>query len=57
MEYRVTWKIDIEADSPEEAAARALIVQRDPESIATVFEVRERGKTKTVVVDLNPECS
>lgn len=40
-EYRVRWEIDINADSPEEAAARALIVQRDndPANSATVFDV------------------
>jgi len=53
--YLVTWKIDIEADSPEEAAAQALITQRDPESAATVFTVVDMPtKTKTTV-DLNPE--
>jgi hypothetical protein len=41
-EYLVTWKIDIDADSPEEAAAQALICQRDPESTATIFEVTEK---------------
>lgn len=43
-EYRVRWQIDIEADNPAEAAARALIVQRDndPANTATVFEVRRR---------------
>lgn len=40
--YLVTWKIDIEADNAEEAAAQALICQRDPESTATVFEVAEQ---------------
>jgi hypothetical protein len=39
--YLVTWQIDIEADSPEEAAAQALIIQRDTESTASVFEVLE----------------
>lgn len=39
--YRVRWKIDIEAETPEEAAARALIVQRnqDEANVATVFDV------------------
>jgi hypothetical protein len=64
-EYRVTWKIDIEADSPEEAAEKALAVHRDPNSIATVFEVTfpcdsptwpaPRKIVKTI--DLNPEHS
>lgn len=37
--YLVTWEIDIEADSPREAAEAALHIQRDPDSIATVFKV------------------
>lgn len=40
MEYRVTWTIDIEADSPVDAAQEALRIQRDKDSIATVFDVR-----------------
>lgn len=42
--YRVRWEIDIEADTPEEAALRALIVQRnrDEANVATVFDVAER---------------
>jgi hypothetical protein len=57
--YLVTWKIHIEAKSPKEAAQKALKIQRNPESIATYFEVycekHLRGKTiigKTVGVDL-----
>jgi hypothetical protein len=38
-EYLVTWSIDIEADSEEEAAKQAQEIQRDPESTATVFSV------------------
>jgi hypothetical protein len=43
--YLVRWEIDIEADSPEEAAARALMIQRDndPANTATVFDVAEPG--------------
>ena len=37
--YRVKWEIDIEADSPRQAAIEALKIQRDPNSLATVFEV------------------
>ncbi|MFE6186469.1 hypothetical protein ACFQ6U_18800 [Streptomyces sp. NPDC056465] len=37
--YRVTWEIDLEADDPEEAAHKALSIQRDPDSTATVFGV------------------
>ncbi len=37
--YRVAWLIDVEADSPQEAAVNARQIQLDPESLATVFEV------------------
>ncbi len=40
-EYRVKWEIDLDANSPEDAARRALQIQRDRQSITTVFEVRE----------------
>jgi hypothetical protein len=39
--YRVVWEIDIEADSPLAAAKEALAIQRDPQSIATVFLVND----------------
>lgn len=38
-QYLVKWEIDIEADSPMEAAEKALEIQRDPDSIATCFKV------------------
>ena len=55
MTYRVTWEIDIEAGSPLAAAKKALKIQRDPSSIATVFDVgyhltkqlKRKGYTKT----------
>jgi len=37
--YIVTWTINIEADTPKEAAEKALTIQRDPSSIATCFDV------------------
>lgn len=40
MEYHIKWEIDVTAGSPLEAAREALTIQRDPKSIATVFEVR-----------------
>lgn len=42
-EYRVGWYIDLQADSHESAARKALAIQRDPDSIATVFEVHRRA--------------
>jgi hypothetical protein len=51
MTKHITWEIDIEADTAREAAERALAIQRDSESTATVFDVTdERGRT--VRVDL-----
>ncbi len=37
--YLVRWEIDIEADNPVEAAAQALITQRDSGSCAVVFDI------------------
>jgi len=42
-EFTVTWIIDIEADSALEAAQKAQEIQRDPDSIATVFSVMDRS--------------
>jgi hypothetical protein len=39
MNYLVEWVIDIEADSPQEAAEKALETQRNEDSIAVVFTV------------------
>ena len=37
--FLVKWEIEIEAETPQEAAQKALEIQRDPESIANVFQV------------------
>ena len=37
--YKVIWEIDLWAENPEDAAKKALAVQRDPDSLATVFTV------------------
>lgn len=41
--YAITWDIEIDADSPREAALKALEIQRDPNSTATVFSVYTEG--------------
>ena len=41
---RVRWEIDVDAQTVKEAAQKALEIQRDPQSIATVFDVRHQGK-------------
>ena len=56
-EYRVIWEIDIVAGSPVQAATIAQRIQRDPESSATIFTVKERcilnGKQPTYEVDMS----
>ena len=39
MLYLVTWEINVDAKSPRAAAEKALAIQRDTDSIATVFVV------------------
>ena len=52
-EYRVTWAIDIDAESPLAAAEEALRIHRDPTSIATVFAVKRHDTEQTVTIDLH----
>ena len=53
MEYQVTWTIDVEAESPGEAAKQALEMQRAADSTATVFEVKDaRGNVEQVDLEL-----
>lgn len=53
-EYRVRWEIDVDGTSPEDAARAALEIQRDPSSIATVFEVDD-GLGNAIAVDLSED--
>lgn len=59
--YQVVWTIDIDAPNPTEAAQKAFEIQRDVNSTATVFEVKEEKAfaTKTTIIDLkgNDSCS
>jgi hypothetical protein len=55
MKYTVTWEIDIWADSYKEAAIKALVIQRNINSIATVFHVTSDKDQKTETIDLNEE--
>ncbi|MFD3328633.1 hypothetical protein [Streptomyces sp. NPDC058701] len=48
-EFSVLWFIDLEAETPEEAARTALEIQRDPHSRATHFIVSPGN----VTVDLS----
>jgi hypothetical protein len=42
QEYLAIWKMDISADSPEQAARLARAYQRDPKAIVGVFEVYDQ---------------
>lgn len=58
-EYRVKWVIEVYADNPHAAATKALRIQRNATSSATVFEVQpyppETGDDPWEVIDLD-EC-
>jgi hypothetical protein len=48
-QFKVTWGIHVDALSFEDAARQALVIQRDPESIATVFEVFADDQSSQVI--------
>lgn len=50
--YLVTWEIELDADSPRQAAEKALRIHRDVNSTATCFTVQEFDTPEAVVVDL-----
>lgn len=47
-QYRVNWHIDLEAASPEDAARQALAIHRNPDRIATVFDVSRLDPHSTI---------
>jgi len=54
--YLVQWSIDIEAETPREAAEKAREIQLDPESFATHFSVRvSKNLDLYINVDLKDE--
>jgi len=56
MQYKVVWTIDIEANSPQEAAKEALAIQRDAGSEAVAFEVKDPNTGKLIEsVDLETD--
>lgn len=54
-DYLVRWQIEVDATSPKDAARKALEIQRDTDSIATVFDVVRNGIQ--VTIDLKHETS
>ena len=51
-EYTVRWVIDVEADSPKEAAETAFSIQQDPDNIGSNFDVVDSKTGEAVTVDL-----
>jgi len=52
LEFRVIWEIEIEADSPKEAAQEARGIQLTPVMAATVFDVWAHVAGKMHRIDL-----
>jgi hypothetical protein len=48
-EFRVTWEIDIEAETPKQAAEQAFAIQQDPETMATVFAMTDPAGVTTEI--------
>ena len=52
LEFRVIWEIEIEAESPKQAAEQARALQMNPAMPATIFEIWDHAKHKMHRVDL-----
>ena len=50
--YLVRWEISLDADSFEDAALRARSIQRDRDSVATIFDVIDEDTREGVTIDL-----
>jgi hypothetical protein len=53
VEYRVVWEIEVNAETPEEAAQEAFAAMQDPDTLARHFTVY-RPDQQSVSVDLGP---
>lgn len=52
-EYTVTWSIDIDATTPEDAARKARAIQQNPASSAVCFDVAPFGEPEaSCLIDL-----
>jgi len=50
--FRVMWGMEVDAPSPAHAANEALKLQRNPESIATVFAIEDLESGEQYMVDV-----
>lgn len=56
MEYHVTWSIDLDAHTFEDAVMVALALQRDPNAITTHFQVKNKaGEVRELSVSNRPK--
>lgn len=49
--FLVKWEIEVEAESFNDAAAKALSIQRDPDSRSTFFKVKDLISNRKLLVD------
>jgi hypothetical protein len=55
-DYLVEWDIDIfDVSTPHDAAEKALRIQRNPNSIATVFRVTNTETSEQTIIDLGKQ--
>ena len=47
-EYKITWTIELDAESAADAAYKAQLIQQDPESTATVFIVKSAKRVEHI---------
>ena len=55
MLYTVTWSIEIDATGIHDAASQALAIMRDPNSLATVFDVVSEDGSEADSIDFHVE--
>ena len=53
--YLVSWYIHVDAEDPHDAAKQALGMQRDPESIATIFTITDAKSSICIDADTGAE--
>lgn len=56
FKFHVSWEIELEADTPEEAVRKALEAQRDNTSLATIFNVINRQTGVLYEIDLSEKA-
>jgi hypothetical protein len=52
--FYVEWSIEVDAESPEEAARITLETQRDPDSLATCFVVSPAEGGPEIMIEVEP---